>query len=282
VDGPRLARENVTCRTELACSHVSGLFTQSGGTAGPDGVREPRPHHSSGGGAICASNEYTAQHRQRQGSARGAGSKITLVSADGTGHRSHTGGLRDGNPRRLLRHTPPGTRTVLGPTVRRPPTSLRQPTVGVSSFNHHQPAVMAITKWSIQAPSSKKSPASRMGGGSIAEDKPPSSAQFRVRNANLAPGLAARASLLLAAREATLPVAKGAIAGCRKRRKQCVRLRRSSAAVATSMRGPILMHQRQPTGGVRPNATQNGQTDPRTPCRSLLISQVALISGRDF
>src|SRR5262249_18471 len=29
VDGPRLARENVTCRTEVACSHVSGLFTQS-------------------------------------------------------------------------------------------------------------------------------------------------------------------------------------------------------------------------------------------------------------
>jgi hypothetical protein len=40
------------------------------------------------------------------------------------GKGSHTGGLRDGNPRRLLRHTPPGTRTVLGPTVRRPPTSL--------------------------------------------------------------------------------------------------------------------------------------------------------------
>src|SRR5215831_14811047 len=48
VDGPCLARENVACRTEVACSHVSGLFTQSGGTAGPDGVREPRPHHSSG------------------------------------------------------------------------------------------------------------------------------------------------------------------------------------------------------------------------------------------
>src|SRR5262249_8292562 len=47
VDGPRLARENVTCRTEVACSHVSGLFTQSGWTAGPDGVHEPRPHHSS-------------------------------------------------------------------------------------------------------------------------------------------------------------------------------------------------------------------------------------------
>src|SRR6516165_4793538 len=48
VDGPRLARENVACRTEVACSHVSGLFTQSGWTAGPDGVREPRPHHSNG------------------------------------------------------------------------------------------------------------------------------------------------------------------------------------------------------------------------------------------
>jgi hypothetical protein len=27
---------------------VSGLLMQSGWTAGPDGVREPRPHHSSG------------------------------------------------------------------------------------------------------------------------------------------------------------------------------------------------------------------------------------------
>ena len=48
VDGPRLARDNFACRTEVACSHVSGLFTQSGWTAGPDGVREPRPHHSNG------------------------------------------------------------------------------------------------------------------------------------------------------------------------------------------------------------------------------------------
>src|SRR6516165_7418307 len=48
VDGPRLARENVTCRTKVACSHVSGLLVQSGWTAGPDGVREPSPHHSNG------------------------------------------------------------------------------------------------------------------------------------------------------------------------------------------------------------------------------------------
>jgi hypothetical protein len=27
---PRLARENAACRTEVACSHVSGLFTQAG------------------------------------------------------------------------------------------------------------------------------------------------------------------------------------------------------------------------------------------------------------
>ena len=44
----------------------------------------------------------------------------------------------------------------------------------------------------------------------------------------------------------------------------------AAAAVGTGMRRPIFMHQRQPTGRVRPNATQNGQTDPRTPCRSLL------------
>src|SRR5215471_4646446 len=48
VDGPRLARENVACRTEVACSHVSGLLVQSAWTAGPDGVREPSPHHSNG------------------------------------------------------------------------------------------------------------------------------------------------------------------------------------------------------------------------------------------
>src|SRR5215470_16089592 len=48
VNGPRLARENFAYRTEVACSHVSGLFTQSGWTAGPDGIREPRPHHSNG------------------------------------------------------------------------------------------------------------------------------------------------------------------------------------------------------------------------------------------
>jgi|SRR5262249_48539495 len=40
--------------------------------------------------------------------------------------------------------TPPGTRTVnRGPTVRRPPTFY--------SFSHQQPAVMAVTKWSIPA-----------------------------------------------------------------------------------------------------------------------------------
>src|SRR5262245_38410165 len=39
---------HLACSAEVACSHVSGLFTQSGGTAGPDGVREPSPHHSNG------------------------------------------------------------------------------------------------------------------------------------------------------------------------------------------------------------------------------------------
>jgi len=66
--------------------------------------------------------------------------------------------------------TPPGTRTVLGPTLRRPPT-FRQPTVRLSSFSHHQPAVMAITKWSIQAPSSKKSP--RLSEAAAFERKAP-------------------------------------------------------------------------------------------------------------
>jgi hypothetical protein len=48
VDGPRLARDHLACSAEVACSHVSGLLVQSGWTAGPDGVREPRPHHSTG------------------------------------------------------------------------------------------------------------------------------------------------------------------------------------------------------------------------------------------
>jgi hypothetical protein len=55
--------------------------------------------------------------------------------------------------------TPPGTRTVLGPYCPQAAHLIRQLTVRVSSFSHRQPAVMAITKWSIQAPSSKKSPA---------------------------------------------------------------------------------------------------------------------------
>src|SRR5207253_9773878 len=41
-------RELWACSAEVACSHVSGLLMQSGWTAGPDGVREPRPHHSNG------------------------------------------------------------------------------------------------------------------------------------------------------------------------------------------------------------------------------------------
>ena len=48
VDGPRLARDSFARRTEVACSHVSGLLTQPGWTAGPDGVRELSPHHSNG------------------------------------------------------------------------------------------------------------------------------------------------------------------------------------------------------------------------------------------
>src|SRR5262249_39547605 len=49
VDGPRLARDHLACSAEVACSHVSGLLVQSGWTAGPDGVREPSPHHHSNG-----------------------------------------------------------------------------------------------------------------------------------------------------------------------------------------------------------------------------------------
>jgi hypothetical protein len=48
VDGPHLARDHLACSAEVACSHVSGLLVQSGWTAGPDGVREPSPHHSNG------------------------------------------------------------------------------------------------------------------------------------------------------------------------------------------------------------------------------------------
>src|SRR5262249_1851617 len=48
VDGPRLARDHLACSAEVACSHASSLLMQSGWTAGPDGVREPSPHHSNG------------------------------------------------------------------------------------------------------------------------------------------------------------------------------------------------------------------------------------------
>ena len=50
----------------------------------------------------------------------------------------------------------------------------------------------------------------------------------------------------------------------------------AAAAVGTGMRRPIFMHQWQPTGGVRPNATQNRQTDPRTPCSSPLCRKSPL------
>jgi hypothetical protein len=43
VDGPRLARDNSACSIEVVYSHVSGLLMQPKPTAGPDGVREPRP-----------------------------------------------------------------------------------------------------------------------------------------------------------------------------------------------------------------------------------------------
>jgi hypothetical protein len=46
VDGPLLARDNLACRSEVACGHVSGPLMQPKPTAGPDRVREPRPHHS--------------------------------------------------------------------------------------------------------------------------------------------------------------------------------------------------------------------------------------------
>jgi hypothetical protein len=48
VDGPRPARDFVARGVVVACSHVSGPLVQPGWTAGPDGFREPRPHHSSG------------------------------------------------------------------------------------------------------------------------------------------------------------------------------------------------------------------------------------------
>src|SRR5205085_9038332 len=48
VDGPRPARDLVARGAVVACSHVSGPLVQPGWTAGPDGFREPRPHHSSG------------------------------------------------------------------------------------------------------------------------------------------------------------------------------------------------------------------------------------------
>jgi hypothetical protein len=83
---------------------------------------------------------------------------LRLVPGDGLGESSHTGGLRDGNPRRLLRHHAAGDSDGTRTDCPQAAHLIRQLTVRVSSFSHHQPAVMAITKWSIQAPSSKKSP----------------------------------------------------------------------------------------------------------------------------
>ena len=54
------------------------------------------------------------------------------------------------------------------------------------------------------------------------------------------------------------------------------KVRRRACRRRTGMRDPIFMHQRQPTGGLRRNATQNGQTDPRTPCRSPLCRKSPL------
>ena len=48
VDGPRPARGHVAYGKGVACSHVFGLLVQSGRTAGPDGFRASRPHHSNG------------------------------------------------------------------------------------------------------------------------------------------------------------------------------------------------------------------------------------------
>src|SRR5262245_19573073 len=44
-----------------------------------------------------------------------------------SGFAAYTAGAVDGKSPAALRHVPPGTRTVLGPTVRRPPTLLESP-----------------------------------------------------------------------------------------------------------------------------------------------------------
>src|SRR5262249_52974327 len=44
----------------------------------------------------------------------------------------------------------------------------------------------------------------------------------------------------------------------------------AAATTSASVRRSMSCTQEQPTEGVRPNARENGQTDPRTPCRSLL------------
>ena len=110
VDGPRLARDNLARSAEIACSHVSGLLMQSGWTAGPDGVREPRPHHSNGinvptrrqawlgcvGSTDCAITRHcslASSSACRSGLSRRSHALVILFSV----HH------RPGDPRRLVR-----------------------------------------------------------------------------------------------------------------------------------------------------------------------------------
>ena len=54
---------------------------------------------------------------------------LRLVPGDGLGKSRHTGGLRDGNPRRLLRHTLPGTPDGTRTDCPQAAHLIRQPTV---------------------------------------------------------------------------------------------------------------------------------------------------------
>jgi hypothetical protein len=60
VDGLALARDNLACSIEVACSHVSGLWMQPNPAAGPDGARQPRPLHSITSSARVRSDGGTA------------------------------------------------------------------------------------------------------------------------------------------------------------------------------------------------------------------------------
>jgi hypothetical protein len=82
---------------------------------------------------------------------------VTLVSQMELGKRSPTGGLRDWESPAALRHMPPGTPDGTRTDCPQAAHLVGRPNVRITSLSH-QPAVMAITSWSIQARRPRNAP----------------------------------------------------------------------------------------------------------------------------